>query len=223
MRSHEWHQLYVCVIRASSLVMSLKYNSASHVDYFKCFLIVIPILWIKSENFSVIYVSSIESSNLVNCGTTFLPSPHLWKATLRPFVIMESLSLGIHFLLCHIFTLCTIWLSSQDCSLYLSPLFSGLDTVTYLPIPAQGSHPTSSMYSLHMYILYVWHLSLSSQVKSVVFQPLGWSNSWYWLLNTCLFICFLSYPMSTGFEGGASALSETLMTNEEMLLGWISE
>lgn len=123
MRSHEWHQLYVCVIRASSLVMSLKYNSASHVDYFKCFLIVIPILWIKSENFSVIYVLSIESSNLVNFGTTFLPSPHLWKATLRPFVIMESLSLGIHFLLCHIFTLCTIWLSSQDCSLYLSPLF----------------------------------------------------------------------------------------------------
>lgn len=62
MRSHESHQLYFCVIRASSLMMSLKYNSASHVDYFKCFLIVIHILWIKSENFSVIYVSSIELS-----------------------------------------------------------------------------------------------------------------------------------------------------------------
>lgn len=222
MRSHEWHQLNFCVIRASSLVMSLKYNSASHVDYFKWSLIVIPILWIKSENFSVIYVSSIESSNLVNFGTTFLPSLHLWKASLPICDYGISLSGNSFPAMSYLYTVYHMTFQSGSLSLSLPSFFwSGHSHLL------AHSSPRLTSYIQYVQSTYVHIICLTPQSflsgKIGCFPALRMIKSWYWLLNTCLFICFLSYPMSTGFEGGASALSETLMTNEEMLLGWISE
>lgn len=91
------------MISVSSLMMSLKYNPASHVDYFKCFLIVIHSLWIKSENLQCNVHLLLHRAVVLVLASTLVPwSLPRWRSVkgwlFFDHLIMESLPVEFHFL-----------------------------------------------------------------------------------------------------------------------------